>query len=153
MRYKVSYGLALIFLDFFGEACPEFISGFVLNSFQDLYQDKKNKRGLWQNPIKKYSLASYVHNHYICTYFNKFAMDTKLTIKLDKNIIEKAKKYARRKNISLSKMIESYLNTITRESKPDIEISPLVKSLSGVISLPDNFDFKTDYTEYLSEKY
>ena len=80
-------------------------------------------------------------------------MDTKLTIKLDKNIIEKAKKYARRKNISLSKMIESYLNTITRESKPDVEISPLVKSLSGVISLPDNFDFKTDYTEYLSEKY
>jgi len=80
-------------------------------------------------------------------------MDTKLTIKLDKNIIEKAKKYARRKNISLSKMIESYLNTITRESKPDIEISPLVKSLSGVISLPDNFDFKTDYTEYMSEKY
>ena len=80
-------------------------------------------------------------------------MDTKLTIKLDKNIIEKAKKYARQKNISLSRMIESYLNTITRESKSDVEISPLVKSLSGVVSLPDNFDFKTDYTVYLSEKY
>ncbi len=76
-----------------------------------------------------------------------------MTIKLDKNIIEKAKKYARMKNISLSRMIESYLNTITRESKPDVEISPLVKSLSGVINLPDNFDFKTDYTGYLSEKY
>ena len=80
-------------------------------------------------------------------------MDAKLTIKLDKSIIERAKKYAERKNISLSRMIESYLKTVTREGKQDEEISPLVKSLSGLISLPDDFDFKTDYTDYLSKKY
>ena len=80
-------------------------------------------------------------------------MDAKLTIKLDKSIIERAKKYAKRKNISLSRMIESYLKTVTREGKQDEEISPLVKSLSGLISLPDDFDFKTDYTDYLSKKY
>ena len=38
-------------------------------------------------------------------------MDTKLTLKLDREIIEEAKKYAREKNISLSKLIESYLET------------------------------------------
>jgi predicted HicB family RNase H-like nuclease len=36
-------------------------------------------------------------------------MDTKLTLKLDGDIIEQAKIYAKKKNTSLSKLIESYL--------------------------------------------
>lgn len=34
-----------------------------------------------------------------------------------------------------------------------IEISPLVKSLSGVLKLDKDFDFKKSYAEYLAEKY
>lgn len=33
------------------------------------------------------------------------------------------------------------------------EITPLVKSLSGVIELPSDFDVKDEYTKYLMEKY
>ncbi len=79
-------------------------------------------------------------------------MDTKLTLKLDKHIIESAKTYAKEKKISLSKMIESYLKSITNESKEKVEITPFVESLSGVIHLSDN-DYKNDYSDYLNEKY
>ncbi|MFH0999541.1 MAG: DUF6364 family protein [Bacteroidota bacterium] len=79
-------------------------------------------------------------------------MDTKLTLKLDKLIIESAKEYAKEKNISLSKMIENYLQAITNKQKKEIEISPLVQSLIGVIG-NQNEDYKKDYTDYLSKKY
>jgi hypothetical protein len=79
-------------------------------------------------------------------------MDTKLTLKLDKLIIENAKEYAKEKNISLSKMIENYLQAITNKRKNEIEISPLVKSLTGVIGQQDD-NYKKDYTDYLSKKY
>lgn len=79
-------------------------------------------------------------------------MDTKLTLKLDKSIIERAKGYAKEKNISLSKMIENYLKAITGKQNKEIVISPLVESLIGVIN-PLDTDYKKDYTDYLSDKY
>jgi hypothetical protein len=80
-------------------------------------------------------------------------MDTKLTLKLDKEIINKAKLYAESKKISLSKLIESYLNLLTKESSTKDKISPLIESLSGVIELPNNHDDMDDYTDYLAQKY
>ena len=80
-------------------------------------------------------------------------MDTKLTIKLDNDVISRAKRYAQNRKTSLSKMIESYLNSVTKSDSDGIEISPLVKSLSGVISLPENYDYTKDYTDYLTRKY
>jgi hypothetical protein len=80
-------------------------------------------------------------------------MDTKLTLKLDKEIINRAKLYAESKKISLSKLIESYLQVLTKESSSKETITPLVESLSGVIELPKNYDDKVDYTDYLTKKY
>ncbi|HVY75351.1 MAG TPA: DUF6364 family protein [Puia sp.] len=80
-------------------------------------------------------------------------MDTKLTLSLDKKVIEQAKKYARKKNISLSKLIEAYLQRTSSQEKDEPAISPLVKSLSGVIKLPKDFNHKKGYSDYLSEKY
>jgi hypothetical protein len=81
-------------------------------------------------------------------------MDTKLTLNLDKEIIEKSKEYAKSQSISLSKLIESYLASLVSDRQPkEIEITPLVKSLSGVIELKEGFDYKEKYTEYLLEKY
>ena len=82
-------------------------------------------------------------------------MDTKLTLRLDDGVIERAKTYARNHKISLSKMIESYLDSITKQSekKKKITISPLVDSLSGVIDLPADFDYKKEYRDYIEEKY
>jgi hypothetical protein len=80
-------------------------------------------------------------------------MDTKLTIKLDNDVISRAKRYAQHSKTSLSKMIESYLDSVTKPDSDDIEITPLVKSLSGVVSLPDDYDYKKERTEYLIRKY
>jgi hypothetical protein len=82
-------------------------------------------------------------------------METKLTLRLNDNVIERAKIYARSHNVSLSKMIESYLDSITKQKEENKKnsITPLVESLSGVIDLPADFDYKKEYREYLEEKY
>ena len=86
---------------------------------------------------------------------NNIDMETKLTLRLNENVIERAKIYAKSQKISLSKMIESYLDNLTREKDSDskIAVTPLVESLSGVISLPSDYDYKKEYADYLTEKY
>ena len=59
-----------------------------------------------------------------------------------KKVIEQAKKYAKKKNISLSKLIEAYLSRTSFQEKDEPVISPLVKSLSGILKLPKEFDRK-----------
>ena len=80
-------------------------------------------------------------------------MDTKLTLVADKEIIEKAKQYAKQQKVSLSRLIESYLSSLVSAKAQDSEITPLVNSLSGVISLENDIDLKEEYTDYLLEKY
>lgn len=80
-------------------------------------------------------------------------MDKKLTLSLNKSIIESAKDYAKSNDISLSKLIESYLSTLVKRNKSSTEITPLVESLSGVISLDKDYNVKDAYADYLLEKY
>lgn len=80
-------------------------------------------------------------------------MDKKLTLSLNKSVIESAKEYAKSNDISLSKLIESYLAALVKHKESPPEITPLVESLSGVISLDKDFDVKDAYAEYLIEKY
>ena len=83
-------------------------------------------------------------------------MDSKLTLKLNERVIERAKKYASNKKVSLSRLIENYLNSITQEQNDDFEISPFVKSISSGKSIPADVDWKNsreDYIEYLGKKY
>jgi hypothetical protein len=79
-------------------------------------------------------------------------MDTKLTLKLDEEIIQKAKIYASEKNTSLSKLIESYLELLVNPQDKK-EVTPLVKSLSGVLNLPKNHDPKKEYQKHIKNKY
>jgi len=79
-------------------------------------------------------------------------MDTKLTLKLNESVIERAKQYAKDNNISLSRMIESYLQAVTIRKNSKTKVSPLVESLTGVIEL-DKKDYKKDYSDFLSQKY
>lgn len=81
-------------------------------------------------------------------------MDTKLTLKLNQEIIEKAKKYASDKKLSLSRLIENYLNSLTSEKNENgIQISPFVKSLSSNSKIPADYDYKEDYRKFLEERY
>jgi len=85
-------------------------------------------------------------------------MKKKLTLKMNKFVIEKAKKYAASQKRSLSKIIESYLQSLTEQQdtekdKSGILISPFVMSLSSGVHLPAGLDFKADYANHIAEKY
>jgi len=81
-------------------------------------------------------------------------METKLTLRLNDNVIKRAKIYAGNHKVSLSKMIESYLDSVTQQKEDKkTSITPLVESLSGVIDLPAEFDYKKEYRDYIAEKY
>lgn len=81
-------------------------------------------------------------------------MNTKLTLTIEQAVIEKAKKYAKDKERSLSNLIENYLKALTKESDSnEIELTPIVKSLKGSFTAPKNFNYKKELTDRLSEKY
>jgi hypothetical protein len=84
-------------------------------------------------------------------------MDTKLTLKLDKFVIDKAKDYAASKKRSLSRIIEAYLRSLINqeepESKDEIQISAFVKSLSTGVQIPSDLDYKKDYYKHLTDKH
>ncbi|MCB0745597.1 MAG: hypothetical protein KDC52_12735 [Ignavibacteriae bacterium] len=81
-------------------------------------------------------------------------MNTKLTLKLNKRSIEKAKQYAKKNKQSLSGMVENYFNIIsTQDLSNEIEISPNVLELSGIIQFEDEINAKAEYGKHLVEKY
>ncbi|WP_316773102.1 DUF6364 family protein [Pedobacter frigiditerrae] len=83
-------------------------------------------------------------------------MNTKLTLTIDKSVIERAKAYAGKQGRSLSSMVENYLKAVTnKEEKIAIEgeLSPIVKSLVGSFKMPKDFDYKKEITKMRDEKY
>jgi Family of unknown function (DUF6364) len=79
-------------------------------------------------------------------------MTTKLTLTVEKPIIEKAKYYAKNTGRSLSQLVENYLNSLVTENENQI-ISPSLLELTGKIKLPVNFDEKKELAEYYERKH
>lgn len=82
-------------------------------------------------------------------------MNTKLTLSLDKQIIEQTKQYAQETHQSLSALVENYFRFLLEREQPSStpEISPIVRELSGIIELDDNINIQEAYTDYLLHKY
>jgi len=83
-------------------------------------------------------------------------MESKLTLKLDTRTIGRAKRYIHaHRGKSLSKLVENYFNSLTKnESDDDNEkLPPIVSSLAGIADKGKIKNVKEDYTKYLIEKY
>ncbi|MET4081610.1 sulfur relay (sulfurtransferase) DsrC/TusE family protein [Pedobacter sp. UYP30] len=82
-------------------------------------------------------------------------MNTKLTLTIEKKVIEVAKVYAKEKGQSLSEMVENYFKfvTLSRNKIKEKQLSPNVRKLRGIIKADDKFDYKQILTEELSKKY
>lgn len=82
-------------------------------------------------------------------------MNTKLTLTIEKEVIEIAKEYARGKGQSLSEMVENYFKFITvgRKQIKEKQLSPRVKKLRGIIKTDTSFNYKQILTEELAKKY
>mgnify|MGYP003399466685 CR=1 FL=1 len=79
-------------------------------------------------------------------------MTTKLTLTIEKSIIESAKSYAKGSGRSLSKLIENYLETITQESGEE-GLSPKLNKIVGSVKLPKNFDQEKELRSYFESKH
>lgn len=81
-------------------------------------------------------------------------MLTKLTLTIEKQIVEEAKIYAKNTGRSLSAMIETYLENIVKSpsNKPG-KVSSRIDKIIGVAKLPKDFDEKRELREYLEKKH
>jgi len=79
-------------------------------------------------------------------------MTTKLTLTVEKSVIEKAKLYAKNTGRSLSELIENYLMTVTMD-EGDQKMSPKLKKIVGSVKLPKNFDEEKELRSYYEKKH
>ena len=80
-------------------------------------------------------------------------MTTKLTLTVEKAIIEKAKIYAQNTGRSLSDLVESYLESLIQDKQPEQKMSSKLKKIVGSVKLPKDFDEKTEYAKYMKKKH
>jgi len=79
-------------------------------------------------------------------------MKNKLTLRLDEDLIEKAKQHAREKGTSVSRLVADYFTLIGKKhSSSKDELPPLTASLSGIMK--DTEVTEEDYKRYLTDKH
>ena len=74
-------------------------------------------------------------------------MNAKITLYSDKELIEKIKKYAKEKNVSVSAIVNEFFKSLIEKN----ESSSITDSLAGVLK-NKKLD-KKDYYKHLEEKY
>jgi len=80
-------------------------------------------------------------------------MKSKLTLTMDGSLVEAAKQFASERHTSLSKLVEAYLKTITREAAPHKRLPGVVGELAGLLKGRDADDSGAAYAGHLDEKY
>ncbi len=98
----------------------------------------------------KLTLDKALKNTYIT--YNTRAMTTKLTLTVEKSIIEKAKSYAKKTGRSLSELIENYLAKITQDAD-ETKISPKLKRIVGSVKLPKDFNEERELRSCCEKKH
>lgn len=86
-------------------------------------------------------------------------MQTKLTLRLERDLIERAKRYARARGTSVSQIVANYFQALTAEEEDASEprdhwkqdLPPITRSLVG-LAAGSNLD-EEDYRRYLEEKH
>ncbi len=80
-------------------------------------------------------------------------MQTKLTLRLDDELVRRAKKHAKKRGKSVSQLVADYFAILDEPigEEREEEMTPLVRSLAGVL---EGYDVsEKDYYEYLGRKH
>ena len=81
-------------------------------------------------------------------------MNAKLTLTVEKSVIEKAKVFARHTGRSLSELIENYLVSITDENKgEEKKLSGKLSRIVGSVKVPADFDEEKELRDYFEQKH
>ncbi len=78
-------------------------------------------------------------------------MNTKLTLRMDEDLISRAKAYADRSGKTVSGLVADFFTVLTHDSPPEFPITPRVRALRG--ALKDCGLDEEDYKRHLLEKY
>ena len=86
---------------------------------------------------------------------NNIRMNTKLTLSINKEVIEAAKDYAKSQGRSLSNVIEEYLKSVTKREVKDekYKFNPLIEELSGSLKLPEGKTYDDIRKEAMIKKH
>jgi hypothetical protein len=74
--------------------------------------------------------------------------ETKLTVRVRRDLLDNAKHYAAKNHTTLTDLIEAYLQNIPPQGL--LENAPIVRRLTGILSQEITTD---DYHKHLEEKY
>jgi len=82
-------------------------------------------------------------------------MQAKLTLSVEKDIVEKAKIFAKMHNTSVSQIVEEHLEKVVSVEQAELEeLSPLTRSLLGIANgIPASKSYKEIIAEARTEKY
>ena len=70
-------------------------------------------------------------------------------LNIDRTVIVKAKRYAKRCGISLSEVVEAYLAHVPSDQAPSGEVPPILRSVRGVLKKRE----AADYRSFIEAKY
>lgn len=73
----------------------------------------------------------------------------KLTLSVDTQVVRRAKQYAKRRGVSVSQMVETYLAAVAEPPSPAAATTPILNSLRGLLKGAD----VADYKRHLAAKY
>ena len=80
-------------------------------------------------------------------------MNAKLTLTLDKELIEGVKEYAKSSNLTISKIVERYFKSLLDEKQNQEKDFPSTVDVSGLMPTGQDYDLIGDYTNYLIDRY
>jgi hypothetical protein len=79
-------------------------------------------------------------------------MATKLTLRMDEKLVNRAKKYAKRSGKSVSQLVADFFSILGQKTEANTSgLSPKVKLLKGI--LKDSSVDEKDFKRHLEEKY
>jgi hypothetical protein len=76
-------------------------------------------------------------------------MDTKLTVRVSRRLLENAKRFAKENNTTLTELISAYLKQLPVEESV-LDDAPIVRRLTGSLSTEITVE---EYKKFLEDKY
>jgi hypothetical protein len=73
----------------------------------------------------------------------------KLTLSVDDRVVSRAKQFAKRRGVSVSTMVEAYLDAVAKPPSPASGDASILRSVRGVLKIADIDEYK----KHLSAKY
>ncbi len=73
----------------------------------------------------------------------------KLTLSVDDRVVSRAKQYAKKQGVSVSKMVETYLAAVAEPRSRATDGAPILRSVRGILKKADI----GDYRKHLAAKY